>query len=123
MKFVHRLAYYMLGFSIGIVFLLFFLSGKHTRCSYFPNQRVLNDLRQKPVVYSDATILKLSNKEVDTVDIRNTLEFGDVDFGKSNVPDDNGKLYIIEGKTTKNEPITLEIVNMSDRILLKDIKK
>ena len=28
MKFIHRLGFYLGGFSIGLVFLMFFLSGK-----------------------------------------------------------------------------------------------
>jgi hypothetical protein len=57
-------------------------SGKDTRCNYFPNARVLNDLRNKPL-----NILKSIQgiqKWIDTIDIKNTLEYGDVDFDNSN---------------------------------------
>jgi hypothetical protein len=47
MKFVQRFAYYLVGLVIGCLALVF--SGKDTRCSYFPNSRVLNDLRNKPL--------------------------------------------------------------------------
>lgn len=123
MKFVHRLAYYMLGFGIGVLFLLFFLGGKNTRCTYFPNSRVLNDLSSKPVLYSAEVSQKLAEKWVDTIDIKNSMKYGKIDFSKSNIPQDKGKLYIVKGKTTKNQPITIEVINMSDRIILKDIKK
>jgi hypothetical protein len=123
MKFYQRFAYYSLGMIIGMVFLFMFLNGKDMSCSYFPNSRVLKDIRNKPFYYSDESKEKLTQKWVDTSDIRKTLTYGDVIFSKSNVPTGNGKLYIIEGKNAKNEPITLEVVNYSDKVLLKDIIK
>jgi hypothetical protein len=99
------------------------LSGKDTRCNYFPNARVLNDLRNKPFNYSVIASEKLSQKWVDTIDIKNTLTYGDVDFDRSNKNIDNGKLYTIEGKTIKNQLITLEVINFSNKVVLKDIIK
>lgn len=123
MKFYQRFAYYSFGLFVGIVFLFMFLGGKDMSCSYFPNARVLKDLRTKPFYYSDESQSKLNQKWVDTSDIKNTLTYGDVIFSKSNIPSGSGKLYVIEGKNSKNEAITLEVINYSDRVLLKDIKK
>lgn len=123
MKFFQRLAYYLFGFAIGAVFLFMILNGKDTSCTYFPNARVLKDIRNKPFKYSDLSKQKLTEKWVDTADIRKTLTYGDVDFNKSNIKEQGGKLYIIEGKNAKNQPITLEVINYSDKVLLKDIKK
>jgi hypothetical protein len=123
MKFTHRFAYYLLGLVMGCFFVAAVFSGKDTRCNYFPNARVLNDLRNKPFHYSDKATLILSEKWIDTSDIKNCLQFGDVDFDKSNLPFGSGKLYIIEGKTTKNQEITLEIINYSEKVELKDIIK
>ncbi|MFY0481223.1 DUF4258 domain-containing protein [Flavobacterium sp. PLA-1-15] len=123
MKFYQRFAYYIAGFSIGLVFLFFILNGKETSCSYFPNARVLKDLRSKPFHYSDVAKEKLTQSWIDSVDIKNTLTYGDVDFDRSNIKEGAGKLYTIEGKNSKNENITVEVINYSDRVLLKDIKK
>ena len=123
MKFYQRFAYYLVGLVIGIFFVAMVLSGKDTRCNYFPNARVLNNLRNKPFNYSEIASEKLSQKWVDTIDIKNTLTYGDVDFDKSNKTIDNGKLYTIEGKTIKNQLITLEVVNYSNKVVLKDIIK
>lgn len=123
MKFIHRFAYYLLGLSIGIIFLIFFLSGKNTRCSYFPNARVLNDLSNKPIHYSDTVSTALTAQWIDTIDIRNCLKYGKVDFSKSNTTSYTGKIYIINGKTSNYENIILEVVNMPDYILLKNVRK
>jgi hypothetical protein len=123
MKFYQRLAYYLSGFAIGIVFLMMILNGKDTGCSYFPNARVLKNLRSKPFYYSETAKQKLNEKWVDTSDIRRTLTYGDVDFSKSNIKVKGGKLFIIEGKTTKNLPIVLEVINNEDKAYLVDIKR
>jgi hypothetical protein len=123
MKFYQRFAYYSMGLIIGMAFLFMFLNGKEMSCSYFPNARVLKDLRSKPFYYSDESEIKLNQKWLDTSDILKTLTYGDVIFSKSNIPEGSGKLYIVEGKNSKNEPITLEVINYSDKVVLKDIKK
>ena len=123
MKFYQRFAYYSFGLLIGMGFLFMFLNGKDMSCSYFPNARVLKDIRSKPFHYSEISTEKLTQKRVDTSDVRKTLTYGDVIFSKSNIPAGGGKLYVIEGKNSKNEPITLEVINYSDKALLKDIKK
>ncbi|KIO53144.1 DUF4258 domain-containing protein [Flavobacterium hibernum] len=123
MKFVHRFAYYLIGLIMGCFFVALVFSGKDTRCNYFPNARVLNDLRTKPFQYSDKAIQTLNEKWVDTADIKNTLTYGDVDFDQSNVPFKKGKLYVIEGKTTKNQEIILKVINYEKKAVLEEIIK
>lgn len=123
MKFYQRLAYYLSGFALGIFFLMMILNGKDTGCSYFPNARVLKNLRSKPFYYSETAKQKLNQKWVDTSDIRRTLTYGDVDFSKSNIKVKGGKLFVIEGKTIKNLPIVLEVINNEDKAYLVDIKR
>lgn len=123
MKFVHRFAYYLVGLILGLFVVAAIFTGKDTRCNYFPNARVLNDLRNKPFNYSEKASQILSEKWIDTTDIKNTLKYGDVDFDKSNIELKKGKLYIIEGKTTKNVEITLKVINYSDKAVLEDIVK
>ena len=99
------------------------LSGKDTRCNYFPNSRVLNDLRTKPFLYDIEASRRLSEDWVDTIDIKNTLTYGDVDFDKSNIIEEGGKKYIIYGKTKQGKEITLEVINYPDKAVLKNIIK
>ena len=123
MKFVHRFAYYLIGLVMGCFFVALVFSGKDTRCNYFPNARVLNNLRTKPFQYSEKAIQTLNEKWIDTTDIKNTLTFGDVDFDQSNVDFKKGKLYIIEGKTVKNQEIILKVVNYEKKAVLEEIIK
>ena len=80
-------------------------------------------MRNKPFYYSDKASVILAEKWIDTADIKNSLQFGDIDFDKSNVILKKGKLYIIKGKTIKNQEILLKVINYSDRAVLEDIIK
>lgn len=123
MKFKHRFAYYLIGLIMGSFFVAAVFSGKDARCNYFPNARVLNDLRNKPFQYSEKASQILAEKWIDTTDIKNTLKLGDVDFDQSNIKVGSGKLYVIEGKTLKNQTIILKIINYEDKAVLNDIIK
>lgn len=111
MRLRYRFAYYLIGFTFGLFFVTAMFMGKDTRCNYFPNARVLNDLRNKPFVYSDEASAILSQGWIDSTDIKNSLTYGDVNFDQSNVQVGSGKRYIIEGKTVKNQFVLLEVIN------------
>ncbi len=121
MKFAHRFAYYLIGLIMGLFFVAAVFSGKDTRCNYFPNARVLNDLRNKPFYYSDKASQVLNEKWIDTADIKNTLKYGDVDFDNSNIVVGSGKLYVIEGKTIKNQNIRINVINYPEKAVLDKI--
>lgn len=124
MKFVQRFAYYLVGLVIGCFFVALVFSGKDTRCNYFPNARVLNDLRNKPFHYSENANKVLGESWVTIADIKNTLEFGDVNFDKSDTEfGKKTKIYIIEGKTLKGQEIILKVKNEEGKATLEEIIK
>lgn len=99
MKFIHRLGFYLGGFSIGLIILAFFLSGKKTSCDYSPNARVLKNIRIKERAYSEEALTAMKRHQVDTADISFLLRKGDVDFGRSNTKLDSCKTYLISGRS------------------------
>ena len=108
---------------MGCFFVAAVLSGKDTRCNYFPNARVLNDLRNKPFEYDIVASKQLNEKWIDTADIKTILTHGDVDFDKSNIKQAGGKLYTIYGQTKTGTAITLEVINYPEKAVLKNIIK
>ena len=60
MSFLKRLFYYLGGFSVGIILLMYFLGGKKTRCTYGPQARVLSDFSKKEWVFNP-----ILQKEID----------------------------------------------------------
>ncbi|MGG5578213.1 DUF4258 domain-containing protein [Myroides sp. C15-4] len=123
MSFIQRLAYYLFGLLIGCMFLFYFFGEKKTEFCYLPNCRVLKDLRSKPVQYSADAETVFKEGWVVEEDIRKSLQYGKVDFDKSNVDFEEGKLYVISGRTANNDPITIKIVNYTDKVKLLAITK
>ena len=120
MKFSQRLAYYLLGLLIGGVIVMFFFDSKGTQFCYLPNCRVLKELRSKPLTMTKEAEQDLKTYTMD--DVIKCLTYGDVDFSKSNIPEENGKLYWIEGKDENNNPIVVQMINYQDKVLLKRIE-
>lgn len=109
MKLVHRFAYYFGGFTIGIVILIFFLSGKKTSCAYGPEARTLKNIRNKERVYSPETLQFLKEEKLDTMVIEKMLLDGDVLFDEKTRGFDSCKIYNIEAKILeKNLKMTVE---------------
>lgn len=127
MKFQFRLAYYLFGLLLGAVFVMWYLKSKATdrgvEFCYFPNCRVLKDLRSKSLEIDSLANISLDEKWVTMEDIKKSLTYGDVDFEKSNEPYRKGKIYIIEGKTSNNEDITITMINYEHKVLLEKIEK
>ena len=119
MKFQQRLAYYLLGLMIGAFAVYFFMHQKDTTFCYLPNCRVLKDIRNKPLTFSDETEKMLNEKTITLDEVKNCLTHGDIDFSRSNKVVEGGKLYVIEGKDKDMKDITIETVNYDNRVLFK----
>ena len=113
-----RFTYYGLGFAMGLLIVFFFLGGKKASCNWLPNDRILNIIRQKKILYSEEVTRQLSQSSADSLDIRNILESGDVDFSKSRVKNEPCRLYWIQGEG-RQEPyvITVEVCDSLATVL------
>lgn len=102
MDFLKRLGFYLVGMSIGIVFLMFFLKKKSEETGvyfcYLPNCRTLKDIRSKPMHYSEEARLQLAEYQLDSLDVAYVLTEGDVDFGNSDTKSVPCKTYIVESE-------------------------
>lgn len=116
MAFLRRLGWYLVGLSIGIVFLVFFLKKKSGEQGidfcYFPNCRVLKDMRSKPLTFGEA----LPEKYRDTTLIKSFLTDGDIDFGKSDTKSEPCKTYIVE-----QDAQILRVKNCPDKIIVENV--
>ena len=101
MKFIHRLGFFLGGFSIGVVFLMFFLSGKKTSCAYGPNARVLKNINSKKIRFDKLARLRAEALQIDSVSVYTALRKGKVLFSDSNTQLDSCKVYTIQGKDLK----------------------
>ena len=124
MAFIKRLGYFLVGLSIGIVFLTFFFKKKSEETGvsfcYLPNCRTLKDIRSKPFVYAPEIQQMLMGQLLDTVDIKAFLTDGDVDFGASDTKSSPCKTYIVEGYL-QERPATMHVRNCREQATLEKL--
>lgn len=118
MKFIQRLGYYLSGFVVGIIMLMFFLGGKKTSCDWGLDARVLKNIRIKNRIVSDEALLFFKENQIDTSSISYILETGDIDFKKSNIEAKPCKIYQVEGEV-KQQKLGLIFENCDSTAVLK----
>lgn len=121
MAFLRRLGWYLVGLSIGIVFLVFFLKKKSgeegIEFCYFPNCRVLKDMRSKPLTFAE----DFPEKYRDTLLIQSFLTDGDVDFGRSDTESQPCKTYFISLPHNGKE-LLLRAQNCGDKMVAENVE-
>ncbi|MFL1895528.1 hypothetical protein ACJRPK_07485 [Aquimarina sp. 2-A2] len=122
MKLVHRIGYYLGGFTIGLILLAFFLGGKRTSCDYSPNARVLKNIRIKERVFSQEAIKQMQVMRLDTSDISTILAEGNVDFSSSITKLDSCNIYNIQGET-KAQEIVIKVKNCDSIATIQNVSK
>jgi len=110
MKFTQRLAYYLSGFAIGLIILMFFLNGKDASCDYGPNARTVKNINSKSIIYSEEASNFIKESTLDSTTISNLIKYGNVDFSKSDRSLDSCKVYHIDN-SYKERDIVLTIEN------------
>lgn len=120
MAFLKRLGWYLVGLSIGLIFLVFILKKKSGEegidFCYLPNCRVLKDMRSKPLTFSES----LPEQYRDTAMIQSFFEDGDVDFGKSKTKSKPCKTYFITYEFN-GEELELEAKNCEDGVEVENV--
>lgn len=122
MKFIHRLGFYLGGFSIGLVFLAFFLSGKRTSCDYGPEARVLKNINTKKQAFSDEATHAIDKFSLDTTFINNALRYGNVNFNDSETKLDSCRIYAIE-QSQEDELLVFKVRNCDSLATILSITK
>ncbi|MFD2550925.1 hypothetical protein ACFSQP_03755 [Bizionia sediminis] len=110
MKLLQRVGYYLGGFSIGLIILAFFLSGKKVSCDYGPEARVLKNINTKTLHMTPEVKSILNNKAIDSITLRHVITLGSIHFSKSEPRKKPCGVYFLESRT-KNGPLDLKIEN------------
>lgn len=109
-----RFGFYLGGFAIGIVFLVFFLSGKKTQCNYAPDARVLSNISKKERIQGHHFSLPVTK---DSIYLR-LMKKANVVFSKSIVDDGECNTYWIE-----TENYSFEVVNCNKTATFQNLNK
>ncbi|MGB5385275.1 MAG: DUF4258 domain-containing protein [Eudoraea sp.] len=125
MAFLKRLGFYLIGLSIGLVFLFFFLKKKSDETGvsfcYLPNCRVLKELRSKPITYSEEIEQLVADQTLDSLSIAYFMNEGDVNFKKSDTKNTTCNTYSIEG-IVKEKLMALTVKNCDSTTLIDKIE-
>jgi hypothetical protein len=120
MKFIQRLGYYLSGFVVGIIMLMFFLGGKKTSCDWGLDARVLKNIRNKKRVVDQEALQFFYDNKIDTSTISYILKSGDVNFKESDIEAKPCKIYQIEGEL-KDDRLGLIFENCDSTATLKRV--
>jgi hypothetical protein len=121
MKLLHRIGYYLGGFSIGLILLAFFLGGKKTSCDYSPNARTIKNISIKERFYSEDTQRVMQNYSLDTLTVSELIKTSSVNFSESDTKGDSCKIYILENEIDDKD-IELWIKNCDSSATIQSIK-
>lgn len=120
MNFIRRLAYFSGGFGIGIVLLIFILSGKDTSCDYGIQARTLKNIRLKDRAFSENTLVFFENNKIDTSVVTEILKQGKVIFSESNTRLDSCNQYVIKRKSDNEKSLKIRVENCDNLATVLD---
>jgi|TARA_R110002051_G_scaffold10001_6_gene38023 hypothetical protein len=123
MKLLQRIGYYLGGFSIGLVLLAFFLSGKRASCAYFPEDRVLKNIGIKAHEYSDEARETMALFNLDTTAVNRLISDGDVDFGESQTRKKPCGIYVINSETEDGKELQFTVENCEKLAKITTLKE
>lgn len=115
MKLMRKLFFYGIGVLLGLL-ATWFMFGDRTdiQCSYFPNERVLYDLRKKKLEIGNDLNRRLVCNGIDSTALGNLLWNGEVLFEESTVNGtDSCNVYVVQAPGDK--PYKLSFRNCTHR--------
>ncbi|HEY4539481.1 MAG TPA: hypothetical protein VIG94_05695 [Faecalibacter sp.] len=123
MTFTQRLLKYLMGVSIGLVFVAMAFGPRAFSCNYFPNARVLEEATAKNLKFTNEAAVFFETEGLDSTFLKKKLfSKSKIDFDKS---DKNGvpcRTYLADYKDeSKNYEMVFEICKETSKLI--SIKK
>ena len=104
--FLRRLKYYGLGFTVGLIFVVFFM--RNRSCSWSPENRVKTAIFERILVLSEENQKKRSALKLSEKELIGAIQNGDIDFGKSK-KDNSFKAYYFTCETKKGTKFSCKV--------------
>jgi hypothetical protein len=118
MSLFYRIGYYLVGFSVGLIFLAFVFNGKKTSCNYSPSSRVKSSLLQKKIHLSDK--FKTQYPKINDSILRALIKRGNINFSKSETQLDSCRVYYIDFVNDKNS--FLKVANCEKKVAVLKVQ-
>ncbi|HZW63246.1 MAG TPA: hypothetical protein VFF15_06345 [Flavobacteriaceae bacterium] len=123
MKLLHRLGYYLGGFSIGLIFLAFFLNGKKVSCDYGPQARTLKNINAKKMIIPEELKQEIALLTIDTLAIKEAVKHGTILFSKSNPRKEPCGEYVIENTSENTTKLFVTLQNCDSLVTITAVTK
>ena len=123
MTFTQRLLRYLMGASIGLVFVAMAFGPRAFSCNYFPNARVLEEATAKNLQFSKEATAFFEAEKLDSIFLKKKLfSKSKIDFDKSNKDGVPCRSYLADYKDeTKNYEMVFEVCRETSKLI--SIKK
>lgn len=118
MDLLRRIGIFSIGLSAGLIILAFFFKGKGVELCYFPNCRVLKDIRSKAVFVDK----QVQEQGFSIEEIKPLLWNGNVDFSQSDTKTFDCKTYTIVGKSLNNKDLQIVVKNCQSQATIISAK-
>lgn len=117
MNFGKRLRLYLTGVLLGCIAVYFLLIYKRDRnfTAWFPKERILAEVKEKPFSLDDKTICFIQCLNTDTASLKKLLAYADVNFGHSLVHKKPFPIYVLN--TIQHNEETSFSIQISDKEL------
>ncbi len=96
-----RVFYYIIGFTIGAIFIYFLLMRGRSFDFWMPGERVKTEIIERKPVISEKAICQLAYLNLNKDSIASIIKKAEVNFEKSRVREKPCKLYLLEISTEK----------------------
>ncbi len=115
--FLRRLKYYGLGFTVGLIFVVFFM--RNRSCSWSPENRVKTAIFERILLLSEENQKELKKLNLSEGELITSIKNGDIDFNKS-VKEKFKKVYYFNCKT-KNDKSFSCLLSMPEESFISEI--
>lgn len=95
-RFFYRLRVYLFGFLLGLLAVKFIFKGR-AGCK-LPGTLKIEELRSQSLEYSNHATCRMECRHISEKEIKEVLNSGSVNYGKSNVQDKPCGTYAVEGE-------------------------
>ena len=119
MTFTQRLLKYLMGVSIGLVFVAMAFGPRAFSCNYFPNARVLEEAYAKNLRFSKEAEAFFAAEKLDSTFLKKKLfSKSKIDFDKSNKDGVPCRTYLADYKDdTKDYHMVFEVCRETSKLI------
>ncbi len=123
MRFWKKLSYYLGGVGIGLILVMFIFGDRNIQCSYFPNDRVLYNLKKKELIVPATTENQMRKLNLYTADINQMLLNGKVHFEESDTKKDSCKTYWISFQSKDKKRFKALVENCTNKATVQEVER